>query len=214
MGNASLVDGLYLYPTPGGAYYAAASKKEDKSRKFLQTLLTKETTPQMNVDNLRTLMQMDDERKCLDLLDHCQKLGWVQGLQEPLQYPQGALEDILPWMLNNVCEDGKILIADDQGFYLSSNGFPHEVAEELSALSAEIATVHDRRSGLLMQNLGLKSHAWAIVDAAGNGKVGFWPFFIGETRFVLVLSGMPHFNQPDFVSLIWALSIRYSKNNV
>lgn len=210
MGNTSLVDGLYLHPTPAGAYFAASSKTEDKSRKFLEALLTKESSPQLNMENLMALMRMEDEQKCLELLAHCQKLGWVQGVNEPLQYPQGALEDILPWLLNNICEDGKILLADDQGFYLSSNGFPHEVAEELSALSAEIATVHDRRSGLLMKNLGLGSHAWAIVDAAGNDKVGFWPLFIGRTRFVVILSGVPHFNQPDFVSLIWALSIRYS----
>ncbi len=214
MSNSGLAEGLYLYPTPGGAYYAVATTDEDKSRRFIHTLLKSRTTPSLSVENLQQLMEIDEPEKCLDLLLHCQKLGWVQGVEAQMTYPEGALEDILPWLLNNICESGKILLADDQGFYLSSNGFPHEVAEELSALSAEIATIHERRSGLLMNNLGLASHAWAIIDAAGNNKVGFWPMFIGDTRFVLILSGVPHFNQPDFVSLIWALSIRYSKLKV
>jgi len=128
-----------------------------------------------------------------------------------MESPEGALEELLPPLLTNISETEKVLLADDQGFYLACLGFPHEVAEELSALSAEIATVHERRAGLLMNNMGLGSHAWAIVDAFGNSQTGFWPVFIGKTRFVIVISGVPHFNQPDFVKLIWALSIRYAK---
>jgi hypothetical protein len=43
-----------------------------------------------------------------------------------------------------------VLLADDQGFYLACNGYAHEVAEEISALSAEISMVHARRTGLLI----------------------------------------------------------------
>jgi hypothetical protein len=120
------------------------------------------------------------------------------------------LEAILSGYLSKLSENGKALLADKQGFYLASHGFPHEVAEELSALSADIATVHDRRSGLLMNNMGLASHAWAVVDAFGNSQVGFWPLFIDKNRFVIAISGVPHFNQPEFVSLVWALTIRYA----
>ncbi len=62
-----------------------------------------------------------------------------------------------------------------------------------------------------MNNLGIASHAWAIVDGFGSSQTGFWPVFIGKTRFAIVISGIPHFNQPDFVTLIWALIIRYVK---
>jgi hypothetical protein len=58
--------------------------------------------------------------------------------------------------------------------------------------------------------MGLASNAWAVVDVFGNSHVGFWPLFIGQNRFVIAISGIPHFNQPDFVSLVWALSIRYA----
>jgi len=206
----SLTEGLYLYPTSAGAYYAACSRDTDKPRQFLRALLKQQKTCALNVANLQSLMEQKEEQKCLELLNHCQKLGWIQGLYVELPYPQGALETILPNLLSKISENGKVLLADSQGFYLASHGFPHEVAEELSALSAEIATVHERRSGLLMNNMGLASHAWAVIDATGNSQVGFWPLFIGNNRFVVAISGIPHFNQPEFVSLVWALSIRYA----
>lgn len=210
MSSYSLTEGLYLYPTPAGAYYAVSSEETDKSRQFLRKLLQQRQTQALNLENLKQLMGYDEENKCLELLHHCQKLRWVQGLNSAQKYPGGALEDILPDYLSKISENGKALLADKQGFYLASHGFPHEVVEELSALSADVATIHDRRSGLLMNNMGLASHAWAVVDVFGNSLVGFWPLFIDKNRFVIAISGIPHFNQPEFVSLVWALSIRYA----
>ncbi|MDO9422938.1 MAG: hypothetical protein Q7T40_01935 [Methylobacter sp.] len=214
MSAYSLTEGLHLYPTPAGAYYAACTMETDKPRQFLRALLKRQQTCALNVANLQQLMSQNEEQKCMELLHHCQKLGWVQGLDAVLQYPQGALEEILPDLLSKISEHGKVLLADSQGFYLASHGFPHEVAEELSALSAEIATVHERRSGLLINNMGLGSHAWAVVDSFGNSQLGFWPLFIGNNRFVVAMSGIPHFNQPELVSLVWALTIRYAGENL
>lgn len=213
MSRYALSRGLYIYPTPAGAYYAVSATDVDKPRQFLRNLLLQPQTPMLSAENLPHLMGHDDEQKCLELLHHCQKLGWVQGLQSTLDSPGGSLEDILPGLLSTLSENGKVLLADQQGFYLASQGFPHEVAEELSALSAEIATVHQRRSGLLLNNMGLGSHAWAVVDMFGNSQVGFWPLFIGSNRFVVAISGIPHFNQPEFVSLVWALTARYAAEN-
>jgi hypothetical protein len=210
MSQYSLTEGLYLYPTPAGAYYAVSSIETDKARQFLKNILLQQQTPSLNIEVLQDLMGHEDQQKCLELLYHCQKLGWIQGVNPARSYPVGALEDILPQLLSSIAENGKVLLADKEGFYLVSSGFPHEVAEELSALSAEILTVHDRRSGLLLHNMGLSSNAWAVVDVFGNSHVGFWPLFIGKNRFVIAISGIPHFNQPDFVSLVWALTIRYA----
>ncbi len=210
MSEFVLLDGLYLYPTPVGAYYAMAADEMDKSRKFILSLLQQKHTLELNVENIKHLMDESDEAKALELLHHCYQLGWVQGVEQDIQSPQGALEDILPNLLIQLSESDKVLLADDQGFYLSSTGFQHEVAEELSALSAEISSVHKRRSGLLKNNLGIASHAWSIVDATGNSQIGFWPIFVGKQRFVLVIEGIPHFKQSDFVTLAWALNIRYA----
>lgn len=211
MSKYDLVDGLFLYPTPSGAYYAVASSEQGKSRDFIKSLLELPETPPLNIETLMSLMNEESESKALDLLRHCQKIGWVQGVENPIESPQGLLEELLPELLKNVSETEKVLLADEHGFYWARNGFPHEVAEELSALSAEIAAVHKKRSGLLVNNLGIGSHAWAIVDAFGNSQTGFWPIFIGGNRLVIIISGIPHFNQPDFITLIWALSIRYAK---
>jgi hypothetical protein len=211
MSKFKLIDGLYLYPTPAGAYYAVSGLETDLPRRFLIKLLLQEQTPELTMAQLQALMEIEDEDKALQQLQYCQQLGWVQGVNQVIQSPQGALEEILPDLLNKISGNGKVLLADEQGFYLVCSGFPHEVAEELSALSAELATVHKRRSGLLINNMGITSHAWAIVDAFGNSQIGCWPLFIGDHRFVLAISGVPHFNQAEFVTLVWTLVIRYLK---
>lgn len=213
MATYKLEQGFYLYPTPAGAYYAIASSEADKSRQFLCTLLQQQQTVALNMLSLQQLMKTDNEESCLDLLYHCQRLGWIQGLNQPLDFPQEPLEKLLPGLLAKLSHSGKALLSDNEGFYLASSGFPHEVAEELSALSAEIAVVYNRRSGVLIKNLGLASSAWAVIDAAGNSKIGFWPIMIGAQRFHIVISGPPNFNQPEFVSLVWVLTMRYSKAN-
>lgn len=213
MSHYSLAEGLYLYPTPAGAYYAVSSTETDRPRQFLKNILLEEQTPKLSIENLQRLMEHKNEQRCLELLHHCQKLGWVQGVNAIREYPSGTLESILPELLGSISENRKVLLADEEGFYLVSSGFPHEVAEELSALSAEIFTIHDRRSRLLINNMGLASNAWAVVDVFGNSHIGFWPLFVGKNRFVIAISGIPHFNQPDFVSLVWALSIRYADKN-
>ena len=207
-----LAEGFYIYPTPAGAYYAVSSRENDRSRQFVRSLFKQKQTPALKLELIQELMGLDQPQKCLELLHHCQKLGFIQGLEQEREAPSGTLEQMLPDLLGAIAENGKVLLADHQGFYLASHGFVHEVAEELSALSAEIASVYERRSGLLLNNMGLASQAWAVVDAAGNSQVGFWPLFVGNTRFVVAISGIPHFNQPEFVKLVWALSIRYAVN--
>lgn len=213
MSKYTLTDGLYLYPTPAGAYYAVSSNDIDKPRQFIRQILQQPETQALTIENLEKLTGISDQQKCFELLYRCQKLGWVQGLDAKRNYPSGLLENILPNLLSKMSESGKVLLADMQGFYLASHGFPHEVAEELSALSAELASIHRHRSGVLMNNLGVTSQSWAIVDVFGNSQIGFWPLFIGRNRFVIVISGVPHFNQPELVDLIWTLSVRYSEES-
>lgn len=209
MSNYELTQDVYLTTTPKGAYQAATSRAMDKSQKFLLSILNERKTPLLTQEKLSALTGMADEKSC-ELLMRCQNVGWVQAVSEEMTYPEGSLDEVLPVLLSGLSESGKVLLADSQGFYLASSGFPHEVAEELAALSAEISQVHQRRSGVLMKNLGVGSEAWSIVDPVGNSKIGFWPILIGKTKFVVTVSGSPHFNHPDFVNLIWALSIRYS----
>ena len=52
----TLIDGLFLYPTPVGAYYAVSSNAEDKSRKFLKRLLKQSKTQALTIETLMDLM--------------------------------------------------------------------------------------------------------------------------------------------------------------
>lgn len=209
MTEYQLAENLYIAVTPAGAYYAVSGAGGDPSRQLLRTLLMQETSPSLSQEGLKALTLSDNDNGPLELLYHAQKLGWVEGIDVPKSVPTGALEDIVPDLLPVLSGSGKALLADSQGFYISSQGFAHETAEELSALSADIASLHDRHHGLLKNNLGLGTGAWAVIDAAGNSQVGFWPLFVGDQRFVLVVGGMPHFNQAALTTLIWTLSIRY-----
>lgn len=210
MTNLALAEGLYFHPTPSGTYFAVSATEPNASRKMIQGLLRKESSPLLTLETLKSLAEIEDGEQGIKLLYHAQGLGWVQGLDTPRTCSDEPLEAQLPLLLRALSVHGKVLLADQQGFYLASSGFPHEVAEELSALSADLASLHSRRSGLLVNNLGLATSAWGILDAAGNSKLGFWPLFIGTQRFVLVISGVPQFNHPDFVNLVWVLSRRYS----
>jgi hypothetical protein len=209
MEEFELIDKLYVTVSPAGAYYAVCEAGDDPSRRLLRNLLQQPTSPFLTLEGLQAWSALLDEQRTLELLYHAQNLGWVQGHETPLHAPVGALEDIVPDLLPALSGSGKALLADGQGFYVATQGFTHEAAEELSALSADIASLHERHDGLLKNNLGLGTGAWALIDAAGNGQLGFWPLFVGDQRFVLVMGGTPHLNQPALTQLIWALSIRY-----
>lgn len=209
MDRYQLNQGFYITPTPAGAYYSVSSNQENPSRNLLHILLSQKLSPLLTLEKLQQWQQVDDEDEALDLLYHIQNQDWVGGLDEAVSVPRGVLEDILPALLADLSDTKKALLADSQGFYICSQGFPHETAEELSALSADIASMHDRHQHLIQNNLGLNTSAWSLVDAAGNSQVGFWPMYIGDQRFVLVISGLPYLNQPSLTNLIWALYNRY-----
>jgi hypothetical protein len=214
MSEYFLSDGLFMCPTPAGAYFAVSADQTDGRRDFIRQLLLQRVTPALTLDNLRHLTGIDDPQKNYELLHTCQKLNWVQGLNAPMEYPSSPIGNILPDLLVTVSESGKALLADMQGFHLGYHGFSYEVAEDLSVISAELAILYERRSGVLVNELGITNQSWGIVDVFGNSQIGFWPLFIGKNLFVLVISGVPHFNRPEFLKLVWALSVRYAEKLV
>jgi len=206
-----LSNNVYVTPTSAGAYFCVSGEGDLPSRKILHTLLKKPATLPLNIDELLSLAGLTNESDLLGLLYRMQTLGWIQGVDFQETAPEGELENILPELLGALSDLGKVLLADEQGFYLSSQGFPHETAEELSALSADIFSIYDRHQGLLKNNLSLETSAWAVVDASGNGQIGFWPLWIGGHRFVLIIKGVPLLNQSALMRLVWVLSIRYGE---
>ncbi len=210
MNQFSLIEGLFIYPTPSGAYSAIRTPQADPSLNIIRKLFLENTTPPFTLEGIQNWTGISDANKATQMLYHLQQSGWIQGLKEPIECLKQPLEELLPTLLLSLSESGKALLADQHGFYLAAHGFVHEAAEEIAALSAELANLHERNIGLLNNNLGLSSSAWAIVGPEGNSDIGFWPLYVGKHRFVLVLAGVPHLNQPNFVKLIWMLSMRYA----
>jgi hypothetical protein len=204
-----LIPGVYVHPTPGGCYHAIATPVKTPERETIRALLKRNQIPALTMESLQDWSSLANDQQILALLHRLQSLRWIQGFKETRQCPHQPMETLLPHLLGNLGSLGKALLADNQGFYLATSGFPHEVAEELSALSAELANLHERRAGVLQHNIGIGSSAFGVINAAGNSQLGFWPLYIDNVRFTLVISGMPHLNHPDFVTLTWLLTQRY-----
>jgi len=206
-----LETGLWLATTPAGAYRALSQQQPDMATKFLRAILRQSITPQLNEQTLTSLSGLP-LADALALLEHVQQAGWVEGFPEPRREPQDTFYSLLPQALSELSSLRRALLADPQGFYVATAGFPHETAEELAALSAAVGILHERNVGLLQGNLRLGTSAWAVVDAAGNSRIGFWPLYVDTHRFVLILSGMPILNHPCMVKLAWTLFRHYGAN--
>ncbi|HFD11319.1 MAG TPA: hypothetical protein ENJ32_02445 [Crenotrichaceae bacterium] len=210
MASLKLRSNAFLKPTPAGVFYAVSEVVDTPPRRLLNNLLGCSQTPEVTEKLLNVLCENENLDQSLRLLHRLHSLRWVQGLDSPLLMSNDSLEEILPGLLFNLTENGKALLADAQGFYLATAGFAHETAEELAALSADVLKLQDRHAGLLLNNLNIGSQAWGVVDASGNSRLGIWPLHIGKHRFALVMTGIPHFNHPNFVHLVWTIATRYA----
>lgn len=212
MSQFEIIDDQYLMPTPAGAFHAVASNGNDLARELIFRILDYSQSPVFKIEQVRKWIKTQTDEQALGLIYHMQTTGLIQGLSTPQHLPHGSLEEVLPDLIQQLSFDNKALLADSQGFYIANHGYTHEAAEELSALSADIGSMHKRHAGLLNHNLKLQSSAWAIVDASGNSQIGFWPLYIGEQRFVLAINGLPQFNQQAFIHMTWVLSKRYAQD--
>lgn len=210
MPRFELASGSFIAPTPGGAYMATQVPDDDPARRLLRALLAADTTPPVTTAALCEWSGLAREESALELAYHLQSRALIQAEAAPRSVPTATLEDMLPSLLGRLSHPAKALLADAQGFYMATTGFAHETAEELSALSADLASLHERHQRMLHHNLGIDTSCWAMVDAAGNSQLGVWPLYIGRQRFALVAAGTPQFNQPAFVDLIWVLTRRYA----
>ena len=211
MSSFKLNENLYINVTPRGAYYAVQDNAEDVTRTILTRLLSQENTPKLSEDVVSELCDLDT-KDTFSLLQRMQSLGLISGQENSESAPTETLENSLTELLGALSDSKKVLLAEHSGLYMGASGFPHEAAEELSAISANLSEVYQRHKGLLHGNLGFNQHAWALVDAAGNSEVGFWPLYVGYNQFSLVIHGLPQLNRPAFKHLVWSLVKRYGNN--
>ncbi|EIJ34923.1 hypothetical protein [Thiothrix nivea] len=213
MSEYILTENLHLGITPGGTYYAVQDNAEEPGRLFLHRLLQEPVTPLFTVDVACELSGYKKKR-ALEFVHWMQEAGLLQGLEQSESAPEETLERLLPQLLRTMSDEGRAILAESRGLYLGSAGFTHEAAEELAALSANLTAVYARHKELLHGNLGYRQRAWGLIDASGNSEVGFWPLYIGQNRFTLIIGGVPQFNQPGFKRLVWALEMRYGNTEI
>ena len=206
-------EGLFMGVTPGGSFYAVQDDADEFGRQFLRRLLSADETPSFNLDIAQDLSGLNDQTETMEFVHLLQDAGSIYGQAEKESAPAGSLESMLPDILQRLSGDGRAVLAEGQGLYLGSSGFPHEAAEELAALSASLTAIYRRHKDVLKGNLGYRQRAWGLIDAAGNSEIGFWPLYIGKDRFTLIVGGMPQLNQPAFTQLIWALERRYGSTS-
>jgi hypothetical protein len=213
MSEYILTENLHLGVTPAGTYYAVQDNAPEPGRLFLHRLFQEAVTPLFTVDVACELSGYKKKR-ALEFVHWMQEAGMILGQEQGEAAPEETLERLLPKLLRTLSDEGKAILAESRGLYLGSAGFTHEAAEELAALSANLTAVYARHKELLHGNLGYRQRAWGLVDASGNSEVGFWPLYIGQNRFTLIIGGIPQFNQPDFKRLVWALEMRYGNTEI
>jgi hypothetical protein len=208
MDQYTLTGEYFLHPTPAGAYYAASRPERDPARIFLQRLLREQQTPRLSTALVQDWMSLS-EQDALEFIYRLQSSGFIQGLPVQVEVPPDRIEALLPPILSQLSDEGRAILAEKRGLYLATAGFAHEQSEELAALGADLANVQERHGKLLHGNMRLRSDGWGLVNASGYCEIGFWPLYLGNEYFILVVGGMPRFNQEAFTTLIWTLGVRY-----
>ena len=199
----------YLLPTPAGAFYAIKSCSDDPISRYLRFLLSHAQTPLFVEGELRNQLSPDPVI-AESALSQIQSESLLKTLKSPILMPERALEELLPRLLHKLAVGGKAILSDEQGLYLARSGFTHAVAEELSALSANLLATTQRYESLLHNNLGVQSAAWAVVDPTGNSEISFWPLYFPRDRFTLILFGEPRLDVIEFTLLVSCLALRYN----
>lgn len=210
MSEYHLISDAHVGVTPAGAYYAASAREPTAARRMLFALLDHTVTPSLSPDKVCLWTGVRSANEAMDLLYRMQTVGWIRGLRAPQTAPNTHMERDVPALLKELAADGRALLADSQGFFLSVSGFTHETAEALGALAADIGVLATRHDGLVRENLGIDSAAWSVVDASGHSQLGFWPLYIGDQHFILVLGGEPCLHRTAFAQLVWGLARRYA----
>ncbi len=209
MANYQLIEEFYLLPTAAGAFYAVSSPEKEPLRSLLLSLLREKTSTKVDDENLAKWFGADNQQFALEQLHRAQTLSLIQGYRESQAAPKLGMGRELQDLLPHLSSVGKAMLADWNGLSLSRCGISDETAAMLSALCADLIAVQNRHAQRLEAHFGLGTQGWAAVDAYGSSRIGAWPLYIGEQRFMLVLIGEPQLNKAEFIALVWILINRY-----
>ncbi len=208
-GTYELAEGLYVLPTPAGAYFAVSSPEDSRVRRLLLALLRHRSSPPVDAGFLSRCLATDDPQEALEVLHRAQALAWIEGYDEARDVQTLGVGDELHQLLPRLSSVEKGLIVDWNGLSLASCGVDEATASTLAALSADLIGVQERHAERMAEHLGQSTHGWAAVDAYGSSRIGAWPLYVGDKRMLLILLGEPRLNDPSFLALVWLLVENY-----
>lgn len=207
----SLQSNLYPKITPAGAYYAVSGDTPSASRTLLYGLLRANPAETISSEKLLAWADTDNIDSALNLLYRLQRLEFLYGDENVGNEDANLTDEELPELLSKLSNSGKALLTDENGLYFANAGFHHEAAEEVGILAGEIAAVVDKHQLLIKNNLHIHHSAWGICDPSGQSELTFFPLYIGMSKLILVVGGLPDLNKEEFVTLVKALYNRYGR---
>ncbi len=208
--SAQLDTQLFAIPTPAGAFFATANSVPSSQKDFLYQLIINNHNHTISQDSILQWGGENELKSSIQIFYRLQQLGYIQGNpNQPESIPSGKLDEILANIIAPLSSNNKAILADSNGLYIATSGYPHEVAEELAAMSIDLNSLYQRHEKLLVNNLNIATGALAMVAPNGYSQLGFWPIHIGENLFFLILGGVPQLQHDSFTILVKLLATKY-----
>lgn len=200
----------YLLPTPAGAL-RATTPRPGPDREVLRALLRAETTPVRSATGVAALDWRGDADGLAGLLTELVDQGLVEVSPRPYRLGDKKVELVLPTLLERLSARGRGLLADNEGFLVSSVGYDDEVAVNMAALVAEVVDFDRRWRHRLGPGETGPLPVWWTNWPGADDRLGLFILSIGDVPFVLVVEGELQLRDPAFVWLVWSLSHRYDR---
>ncbi|MFK5985269.1 MAG: hypothetical protein QM479_07565 [Pseudomonadota bacterium] len=201
---------LYAAPTSAGVAYATASASSSKQRDFLYQLIIHSHEQKITASLLKKWASEQSIQAAVKIFYRLQQLDYITGTTEqPEAISTGPLDNIVSHLIAALSNNNKAVLSDSNGLYIASSSYPHEVAEELAAMSVDLYGLYNRHQKLLVNNLNIATQAIAMVAPDGYSQLGFWPLHLGESVFFLILGGMPRLQHKNFSELVKLLATKY-----
>jgi hypothetical protein len=187
-----IINDVYIQVTPAGAFYCLSEKdKNNASRKILSNIMLHGDQQKASMDMVKIITEIDNEDTAADELIRLQKIGFIGGFSFPHPKVSGNMETVMPSLLKTLSDKGRSLLSDNNGFYLCASSIPHESAENLAAMSADLMRVQATHERLLANNLHIPASGWGMIGPSGLSTLGIWPLYVNDNEFLLTVIGVP-----------------------
>src|SRR5690606_28518849 len=107
------------------------------------------TSPPLTEATLLDWVGTGDLQTALEVLRSAQDDGLIEAMDQAITLPEGPLDQLLPPLLPSLSDEGKVLLADEEGLVVAACGFEEGVRARLAAMSADLGSLHERHADTL-----------------------------------------------------------------